>query len=122
MARFALEGVPRNVKTPAAVVVVLGATPAPPPITKALAVSAADDANVPAAVKAKTPPEVPVVKPVPPRATGKDVVKPVKSTSQEAAVVPVIKIQVNNHVVFGVTVATKLLPDELTVRSPVELL
>ena len=71
----------------------------------------------------RTLPFVPAaVKPVPPRTAGKDVVKPVKSASQEAAVVPVINIQVNKHVVFGVTVATKLLPDELTVRSPVELL
>jgi len=50
------------------------------------------------------------------------VVKPVKSASQEAAVVPEVKIQVNVKVVLGVTVATKLPPDELTVKSPVELL
>ena len=41
---------PRAVTTPVPVVVVLGATPAPPPITKALAASAVDDAKVPAAV------------------------------------------------------------------------
>ena len=32
-ARFALDGVPKNVKMPVPVVVVLGATPAPPPMT-----------------------------------------------------------------------------------------
>jgi hypothetical protein len=37
---------PSAVTTPVPVVVVLGAAPAPPPMTKALAVSAVDDANV----------------------------------------------------------------------------
>jgi hypothetical protein len=74
-ARFALEGVPRKVSAPAAVVVVDGATPAPPPITSALAVRAAEEAMVPAAVNAKTPPDVPVARPVPPLATGNAVVK-----------------------------------------------
>ena len=41
---------PRAVTTPVPVVVVLGAAPAPPPMTKALAASAVDDANVPVAV------------------------------------------------------------------------
>ena len=45
-ARFALLGVPRKVNTPAAVVVVDGAAPAPPPITKELAVRAAEEAQV----------------------------------------------------------------------------
>ena len=74
-ARFALDGVPRKVRAPAAVVVVDGATPAPPPITSALAVRAAEEAMVPAAVNARMPPEVPVVSPVPPLATGNAVVK-----------------------------------------------
>jgi hypothetical protein len=36
---------PKAVTTPVPVVVVLGAAPAPPPITKALAVRAADEAH-----------------------------------------------------------------------------
>jgi hypothetical protein len=62
------------------------------------------------------------VKPVPPLAVASAVVNPVKSASHEAAVVPVIKIQVITAVVLGVTVATKLEPDEFTVTMPVELL
>jgi hypothetical protein len=69
-AKFALDGVPRNVKAPVAVVVVEGATPAPPPMTRALAVRAAEEAMVPVAVNARTPPEVPAASPVPPLATG----------------------------------------------------
>jgi hypothetical protein len=42
-ARLADDGVPRNVRMPDAVVVVEGATPAPPPMTSALAASAAED-------------------------------------------------------------------------------
>jgi hypothetical protein len=68
-ARFALEGVPRNVKIPVPVVVVEGATPAPPPMTSALAARAAEEAMVPVAVNARTPPEVPEESPVPPLAT-----------------------------------------------------
>jgi len=68
-ARFALEGVPRNVKIPVPVVVVEGATPAPPPMTSALAARAVEEAMVPVAVNAKTPPEVPAESPVPPLAT-----------------------------------------------------
>jgi hypothetical protein len=45
-ARFALEGVPRNVRTPAPVVVVDGAIPAPPPTTRAFAANAAEVAQV----------------------------------------------------------------------------
>lgn len=41
---------PSAVTTPVPVVVVLGAAPAPPPMTNALAASADEDANVPAAV------------------------------------------------------------------------
>lgn len=48
----------------------VGTTPAPPPITGALAVSAPDDASVPDAVYARTPPLVPDVSAVPPCATG----------------------------------------------------
>jgi len=48
-ARFALEGVPRNVQIPAPVVVVEGATPAPPPMTSALAARAVEEAIVPVA-------------------------------------------------------------------------
>ena len=62
---------PRAVTTPVPVVVVLGAAPAPPPMTNALAASAVDDASVPVAVKARTPPDVPAVRPVPPDATGR---------------------------------------------------
>jgi len=68
-ARFALEGVPRNVKIPVPVVVVEGATPAPPPMTRALAARAVEEAIVPVAVNARTPPEVPAESPVPPLAT-----------------------------------------------------
>jgi len=49
-ARLADEGVPKNVRMPVPVVVVEGATPAPPPITRALAVRAAEDARVPVAL------------------------------------------------------------------------
>lgn len=48
----------------------VGEAPAPPPRTIAFEVSAADDAIVPAAVNARTPPDVPDVMPVPPLATG----------------------------------------------------
>lgn len=58
-ARFALVGVPKNVRAPVAVVVVAGAAPAPPPITSALAAKAADVAQVDALEKYGTPPEVP---------------------------------------------------------------
>ena len=40
---------PNAVTTPVPVVMVLGATPAPPPITRALAAKALDDASVPVA-------------------------------------------------------------------------
>jgi hypothetical protein len=68
-ARFALVGVPRNVKAPAAVVTVEGATPAPPPMTIALAAKAVEETIVPVAVNASTPPEVPAESPVPPLTT-----------------------------------------------------
>ena len=50
---------PRAVTTPVPVVIVEGATPAPPPITSALAASAAEDAQVVPLEKYGTPPEVP---------------------------------------------------------------
>ena len=65
------------------VAVAEGATPAPPPYTTPYWVNAADEAIVPAAVKAKTPPEVPVVIPVPPLATTK---VPAKDTAPDVAV------------------------------------
>ena len=49
--KLALDGVPRNVSIPVAVVVVEGATPAPPPMTKLLADRAADEAHVDAELK-----------------------------------------------------------------------
>jgi len=58
-ARFALVGVPRNVRIPDAVVVVDGAAPAPPPMTMAFAASVAEDAHVDALEKYGIPPEVP---------------------------------------------------------------
>jgi hypothetical protein len=58
-ARLALEGVPRNVSIPVAVVVVEGATPAPPPIIKALAAKAEDEAHAEALLKYGIPPDVP---------------------------------------------------------------
>lgn len=57
---------PSAVRTLAPVVVVEGATPAPPPITNALAVRAAELAMVLDAEKYGTPPDVPEVMPVPP--------------------------------------------------------
>ena len=81
------------------VVVVLGAAPAPPPITNALAASAADDANVPVAVKASTPPDVPAVSPVPPLATGSVPVTPVVSGKPVA----LVKTRVVGVPRFGVT-------------------
>jgi hypothetical protein len=51
--------VPKAVKTPVPVVVVEGATPAPPPITIAFAANAADVAQVVALLKYGIPPEVP---------------------------------------------------------------
>ena len=57
--KFALDGVPKNVKTPVPVVVVAGATPAPPPITSALAASAELVAQVVPLEKYGTPPLVP---------------------------------------------------------------
>lgn len=50
---------PKAVTTPVPVVIVLGATPVPPPIISALAVNAADDAHVDADEKYVIPPEVP---------------------------------------------------------------
>lgn len=50
---------PSAVKTPVPVVVVLGALPAPPPIIRALAVRAAEEAHVEALLKYGTPPLVP---------------------------------------------------------------
>jgi hypothetical protein len=64
------------------VVIVEGVAPVPPPTTKAFAASALDDAIVPLAVNANTPPDVPEVSPVPPEATGK--VPVVKADVEEA--------------------------------------
>lgn len=50
---------PRAVTTPVPVVVVAGATPAPPPNTMALAASTPDDVHVEALLKYGMPPEVP---------------------------------------------------------------
>ena len=50
VAKLADDGVPKKVRIPAPVVVVEGATPAPPPITRALAVRAAEEASVPVAL------------------------------------------------------------------------
>lgn len=61
---------PSAVTTPVPVVMLLGAAPAPPPTTNAFAASAVDEAIVPDAVKANTPPLVPLVNPVPPLAIG----------------------------------------------------
>src|ERR1700723_3534165 len=49
----------------------VGVAPAPPPITRPLAASAADEASVPEAVYPRIPPEVQVDRWVPPLATGK---------------------------------------------------
>jgi len=51
--------------------IVLGVAPAPPPIITAFAVSSADDAIVPAAVKPRMPPLFPAANAVPPRATAR---------------------------------------------------
>ena len=51
VARLALDGVPRNVRMPAPVVVVEGATPAPPPTTSAFAANTPDEAQVEADAK-----------------------------------------------------------------------
>jgi hypothetical protein len=75
---------PKAVTTPVPVVVVLGAAPAPPPRTKALAANAAEDANVPVAVYARTPPDVPDAKPVPPLATGRIPVVEVTDTGTKS--------------------------------------
>ena len=48
---------PRAVMTPVPVTVVEGAAPAPPPIIRAFAASAADDPIVPELTKYGTPPE-----------------------------------------------------------------
>jgi len=69
-ARLRKAGAPAVAKRACVVVVlagiVLGVAPAPPPITTAFAVSRADDARVPEAVKPRMPPEVPDVRFVPP--------------------------------------------------------
>lgn len=52
---------PKAVTTPVPVVVVAGAAPAPPPITKAFAAKAADVAQVVPLLKYGTPPEVPAI-------------------------------------------------------------
>jgi len=49
----------------------VGVAPAPPPSSRAFAVSAPDDAIIPDAVKPKIPPLVPLESPVPPRATAR---------------------------------------------------
>jgi hypothetical protein len=58
-AKFALDGVPKNVRIPVPVVVVAGAAPAPPPITSALAANAVEDAQVVPLEKYGIPPLVP---------------------------------------------------------------
>ena len=55
----AFVALPRAVRTPVPVVVVAGAAPAPPPITRALAARAADDAHVVPLPKYGMPPDVP---------------------------------------------------------------
>ena len=50
---------PKAVTTPVPVVIVLGATPAPPPITRAFAARAAEVAQVEALEKYGMPPDVP---------------------------------------------------------------
>ncbi len=57
----------------------VGTAPAPPPITGKFAVSAAELARTPDEVYARTPPDVPDAKFVPPLATGKIPVTPVVS-------------------------------------------
>jgi hypothetical protein len=61
-------------------------------MTNALAASAVDDANVPVAVKASTPPDVPAVSPVPPDATGRAEprVKEVKYEAASTTFVPLL--------------------------------
>jgi hypothetical protein len=84
---------PRAVTTPVPVVMVDGAAPAPPPTTMALDANALDEAKVPLAVKAKTPPEVPEVRPVPPLATAKvpaRVIVPLPVTGPPEVVRPVV--------------------------------
>ena len=56
--------------------VATGTAPAPPPYTTPYCVSKADEASVPDAVYARTPPEVPEAKFVPPLATGRMPVTP----------------------------------------------
>ena len=90
-ARFALVGVPRNVKAPAAVVVVDGAAPAPPPMTRALAVRAAEVAQVDELEKYGMPPDVPatVKASVPLVVTGEpptETIPPVKVCATEETV------------------------------------
>jgi hypothetical protein len=60
-ARLADDGVPKKVRIPAAVDVVLGATPAPPPITIALAANAPELAQVVPLEKYGIPPDVPAI-------------------------------------------------------------
>ena len=60
-ARLADDGVPKNVRMPAAVDVVLGAAPAPPPITIALAANAPELAQVVPLEKYGIPPDVPAI-------------------------------------------------------------
>lgn len=88
-ARFALEGVPRNVRIPVPVVVVEGAPPAPPPIIRAFAARTPELASVLAALKYGSPPEVPPVSPVPPLATGN-----VPVTSLARSTLPAVKAEV----------------------------
>ena len=110
-AKFAEDGVPRNV-----------ATPVPRPLTpveigKPVALVKVPEDGVPKAgvtsvgLVDKTTAPVPVA-----------VLKSVRPASQLAAVVPVMRIQVHIVVVPGKTVMTKFPPEELTVRLPVLLL
>jgi hypothetical protein len=66
--------------------------------------------------------EVNVDAPVPPLATGRAVVNPVRSASHDAAVVPEVNIHVILAVVLAVSVSTKLEPDEFIFKLPEELL
>lgn len=81
--------VPREART-------TGVAPAPPPRTIALAVRAIEEARVPAAVKPRTPPEVPEARPVPPRATeswpDQPTVMEVAVTKAEAGVPPRVRV------------------------------
>jgi hypothetical protein len=96
-----------------------GATPAPPPITKLLAAKAPEDARVPEAVYANTPPEVPEVRPVPPLATGRVPVTPlVKLTASFEAIFTKSDPFQATQAFFPAGIVTPVVADPLTTTAP----